>query len=246
MGLKRGQHGESEQERERQQGAIVITGAAGALGQAVTRAFLDLGAKRVIGADLSYAHQALKAQGGHESTIHLDATEPLSVKRVFEAARQEAGSVRAVIHCAGGFRWSTLEAISDEDLDFLLDVNLRSSLLVVREALQDLKRHQRGQIVLVSSRSTLQPGVGEGAYAATKAGINALVMSVAEELKSSACTINAVLPSVLDTPANREAMPKADFDTWVKLPDLAQIIVSLTRPLGAPINGALIPVRGRT
>lgn len=232
-------------------GVSIITGTAGALGSAVVKRFIDRRAEGdpvVVGLDIGYKNDVLCVDPDCDDfcTMRLDATRPDEVRRVFGAIREQLGPVRHLIHCAGGFRWSEFDAISDADLDFLLDVNLRSSLLVVREVLGEMKREQRGHIVLVSSRSTLSPGVGEGAYAATKAGINALVSSVSRELASSPCTINAVLPSILDTPANRAEMPDADHDTWVKLDQLAAIIHQFTTPMGAPLNGALLPVSGRT
>lgn len=234
-------------------GVVLITGTAGSLGKAVARRFTQDAASSpdalpVVGLDLGYEHEEILVDAELENfcTRRLDATDPDHVRAVFEEVREAFGPVRAMVHCAGGFRWSHLDTISDADISFLLDVNLRSSFYMVREALADLKREGRGHIVLISSKSTLSPGEGEGVYAATKAGLNAIVQSVAREIASLDCTINAVLPSILDTPPNREEMPDADFDTWVKLDDLAHIIHTFTSPIGAPINGALLPVTART
>ncbi len=236
---------------EEKPGVVVITGTAGSLGGAVADYFIE-DAKHsglpVVGLDLGYEHETFMVDPERENfcTVRLDVTQSEEVKSVFGHIRETFGPVRKLVHCAGGFRWSKLDEISDADLDFLLNVNLKSSLLVVREVLGEMKREERGHIVLISSRSTLSPGVGEGAYAATKAGLNAIVKSVAAEIAELPCTINAVLPSVLDTPPNRRDMPDADFSTWVKLEDLGRIIFELTSSFGAPINGALIPVSGRT
>jgi NAD(P)-dependent dehydrogenase (short-subunit alcohol dehydrogenase family) len=115
----------------------------------------------------------------------------------------------------------------------------------MRELLPPMKKRGFGRIVLVSARATLNPPAGMSAYAASKAGLNALVSSVAEELKDFDININAVMPSMIDTLANRRDMPKADFKKWVSPDALAEIIFSLTQPWGKPIHGALIPVAGR-
>lgn len=233
-------------------GVVLITGTAGSLGKAVARRFTQDAsspdALPVVGLDIGYEHEEILVDADLENfcTRRLDATKPDHVRTVFEDVREAFGPVRTLIHCAGGFRWSHLDQISDADIDFLLNVNLRSSFYMVREALKDLKQEERGHIVLISSKSTLSPGEGEAAYAATKAGLNAIVQSVAREIAALPCTINAVLPSILDTPPNREEMPDADFDTWVKLDDLAEIIHTFTTPTGAPLNGALLPVTART
>lgn len=237
--------------QEEKSGVVVITGTAGSLGAAVARAFIadsNASGLPVVGVDIGYEHDTLLVEpdGENYCTTRLDVTSSKDVSRVFAQIREAFGPVRKLVHCAGGFRWSKLDEISDEDLDFLLQVNLKSSLLVVREVLGEMKRQEQGHIVLISSRSTLAPGVGEGAYTATKAGLNAIVKSAAAEIAELPCTINAVLPSVLDTPPNRRDMPDADFSTWVKIDDLARIIFGLTTDFGAPINGALIPVAGRT
>ncbi len=236
---------------EEKQGAIVITGTAGSLGKAVARRFCKEAATQdltVIGLDVSYKHDDILVDGELDNfcTLKLDVTKAEDVRAAFKKIRDAFGPVRTLVHCAGGFRWSEFDKISDDDLDFLLEVNLRSSLYVVREVLGEMKEEERGHIVLISSKSTLSPGVGEAAYAATKAGLNAIVKSVSREVASLPCTINAVLPSILDTPPNREEMPDADFDTWVKLDDLAEIIHNFTTPAGAPLNGVLLPVLART
>ena len=155
------------------------------------------------------------------------------------------GGIDALVNCAGGYRWSQIDEVSDEDLDFLVGANLRSGLLMVREVVAGMKERGFGRIVLMSSKSTLGPGEGEGPYASTKAGLNALTRAVADEVKSHDVTINAVLPSIIDTEQNRQAMPDADYSGWVKREQIAEIIYRLTQPFGDPINGALLPVAGR-
>lgn len=224
---------------------VVITGTNGALGGTVAEHFVSEGVE-VVGLDISYDSENLAEQSANLYVAKLDATDPDQVRDMFAKIAQERGGVDAVIHCAGGFRWSKFDEVSDADIDFLLNVNLRSTMYMVREAIAVMKEAGRGRVVVVSSRSTLNPGVGEGAYAATKAGINAIVKSVAAEVAADDITINAILPSIIDTPPNRAEMPDADFSTWVKRDQLAGIIDMLVGPGGDAINGALLPVSGRT
>ena len=226
---------------------IIVTGTAGALGGAVAEHFLAQGVE-VIGLDISHESATLTEDKENPGffTMKVDLTEAKKVRAVLASITDKRGPVDGLVHCTGGFRWSKFDEVSDEDIDFLVRVNLMSTLWVVREVLGGFKKRGFGRIVLVSSRSTLGPGVGEGAYTASKAGINALVKSVAAEIAADDITINAVLPSIIDTPANRAEMPDADHDAWVSRPGLAAIISAFFAPQGAPLNGALLPVSGRT
>ena len=214
---------------------ILITGAAGALGSIVAKKFFSSGCE-VIATDFATPADPQKVRW-----IPIDLSKPESV----HTGLAQVGAVDGLVHCAGGFRFSKLEETSDRDFNFLIQANLSSTFYLLRELLPGMKKRNFGRIVVVSARATLQPPAGMSAYAASKAGLNALVASVAEEVKSFNININAVLPTILDTPANRHDMPKADFSTWVKTEELAEIIYSLTQPWGKPVNGALIPVVGR-
>jgi NAD(P)-dependent dehydrogenase (short-subunit alcohol dehydrogenase family) len=220
---------------------VLVTGAQGALGKVVVSRFASLGC-RVFA--VFHRGPAPEPAPGVE-WIQMDVTDAASVRAGFARLRQGGGEVDALVHCAGGFRFAKIEDVRDEDLDFLLDVNLRSALLLVREAIPGMKAQNYGRIVLVSSRATQVPTAGMGVYTASKAGLNALTAAVADEVREHDINVNAVLPTVIDTPANRRDMPKADFSTWVSPEELAEIIVSLTQPLGKPLNGALIAVAGR-
>lgn len=229
---------------------ILVTGAAGALGSRVCQRFLEAGCS-VIGADLAQTVPG-DAPGLHQDQEHqnmhwlgVDLREAAAIRDGVEAVEKKLGPIDALVHCAGGFRWALIGEVSDSDIDFLIDANLRSSLLLLRQILPRMKAQNLGRIVLISSKSTLNPRQGEGPYSATKAALNALTQSIADEVAQLDVTINALLPSVIDTPANRAAMPDADFETWVTRDQLAELIFTLTQPVGAAINGALIPVAGR-
>lgn len=227
---------------------VVVTGASGSLGAVVVEQFLALG-YQVVGIDMHTANssKSLESDQNHANLqwIQADLTQPKIVQSVFDTIEKALGGIDVLIHCAGGFRYLHATDAGDQDIDFLVGLNLRSSMYVLREVLGGMKSRNYGRIVFISSKSTLHPGAGEGPYAATKAGINALVSSSAAEVKQYNININAVLPSVIDTPPNRKDMPDADFSRWVEPAKLAQIIVGLTESFGDPIHGALIPVSGR-
>ena len=183
---------------------IFVTGAEGALGSAVVTKFLQAGCT-VIG---SYQRQPGADRPGLR-WLQLD----LSDAKAVRAANSELSKVDAWIHCAGGFRWAKADEVTDSDIEFLIAANLKSALLLSREILPGMKERGFGRIVFVSTRATIQPpGVGMTAYAATKAGLNQLVLGLADEVRALDINVNAVLPTVIDTPANRKDMPKSDFN----------------------------------
>ncbi len=216
---------------------VLVTGASGALGQVVCKKFIQSNAS-VVGTYWGHASENDLTQKMQWLEVNL--TEARSVR---EKLKNQEFDI--VVHCAGGFRFAQVENITDEDLDFLIDVNFKSSVYLLRELLPKMKKRNFGRIVLISSRTTLNPGSGMGPYSASKLGLHALVSAIADEVRSYNININAVLPTVIDTPANRSAMPHAQFDTWVPTGELADIIFSLTQEWGRPIQGALIPVSGR-
>ncbi|TXD40705.1 SDR family NAD(P)-dependent oxidoreductase [Lujinxingia vulgaris] len=227
---------------------VVVTGAAGALGDHVVAHFSKRG-ERVVCWDLHAAGHGKLVEDKERSSVwqqQVNVTDAQAIASAAASVREQLGPIDVLVHCAGGFRWSKIEEIGTDDIDFLVDVNLRSSLYVVREVMGPMKSRGHGRVVLISSRSTLKPGAGEGAYAATKAGLNALVSAVADEVKGVDVTINAVQPSIIDTEANRQDMPDADFDSWVDPAELASIIYGLCPAEEHPINGALLVVAGRT
>ena len=204
---------------------VLVTGATGALGQVVCERFRQAGCE-VIGLDRRDANLA----------------EAASIRKFLQSTPSK---IDTWIHCAGGFRFAKTDEFKDEDLEFLLGSNLQSSFFLARELLPQMKLANFGRIVFVSAKASLQPGAGMGLYSASKAGVNALISALAQEVKTFDINVNAVLPTTIDTPANRKDMPAADFTAWVPREELAEIIFSLTQPWGRSIHGALIPVSGR-
>lgn len=216
---------------------IVITGATGNLGHAVLTRFLEAGDSIIA---IHAPNQKVPATPGVE-WYGLDLTVRKSVLDFFASIND----VDAVIHCAGGFRFGQIESLSAEDFRFLTSVNFESSFYVAQGAVPAMKKKQKGVLLFLSSKVTLTPASGMSAYAASKAAINAMVLSLAEELKGDGIRVNAILPSVIDTPVNRKDMPHADTTKWVSPEDVAEILYDLTLPKSKSITGALIPISGR-
>ena len=149
-----------------------------------------------------------------------------------------------MVNLAGGYRWTRVADTDDATLEHLLDLNLRTTFAMCRAAAPALVAAGGGAIVNVSARAALRGEAGNGVYGATKAAVLALTQSLSAELKGDGVNVNAVLPSIIDTPANRKAMPKSDPATWVAPADLASVIVFLASDAAAAIHGAAIPVYG--
>jgi 3-oxoacyl-[acyl-carrier protein] reductase len=214
---------------------VLVTGARGALGGAVTARFLEGGCK-VVATDLPA-----------DWTPPAGATWlPLKLSDSKAVGAALAGlPIDGLVHCAGGFRFAKVDQVADADLDFLIDANLRSTFHVARALLPGMRERNFGRMTFISSAGTLAPGPGMAPYAASKAGVNMLVTALAAEVKKQDINVNAVMPTTIDTPANRRDMPNADFSSWVPLGELADIIFQLMQPWGRTIHGALIPVAGR-
>lgn len=219
--------------------SVVVTGAQGALGVHVVNRYLKEGCD-VIGISRSSQRPSFETKNsGTLRWISVDVSDSSEVKEKFPS------DVDVLIHCAGGFRFVATDQFTDDDLDFLMNTNLKSALLLTRQVLPRMKERNFGRIVFVGAKATLSPTAGMGLYTASKAGLNALTASLADEVRHFDINVNTILPSIIDTPANRNDMPHADFSTWVSPSDLAEIIFSFTQPWGKSINGALIPVGGR-
>ena len=228
------------------QGKIVaVTGGFGQLGIAVVRAALDAGAQ-VAALDRARAPADATALAGVLALGELDLAEPDAAVRALDQVAARFGGLDALVNVAGAFRWEALEQGSLETWDLLYRINLRSAVSVSRAALPHLTKRGGGRIVNIGAgAAAAKAGAGMGAYTASKAGVAKLTESLAEELKDRGITVNAVLPSIIDTPANRADMPKADFSRWVSPRAIADVIVFLLSDKARAVTGALIPVSGR-
>jgi len=228
------------------QGKIVaVTGGFGQLGTAVVRAALDARAK-VAALDQARAPADTTVLGGALALGEIDLAEPDAAVRAIDEVVARLGGLDALVNIAGTFRWEALEQGSVDTWDLLYRVNLRSAVSVSRAALPHLVTRGGGRIVNIGAgAAAAKAGTGMGAYTASKAGVAKLTESLAEELKDRRITVNAVLPSIIDTPANRADMPKADFSRWVQPKAIADVIVFLLSDAASAVTGALIPVSGR-
>jgi NAD(P)-dependent dehydrogenase (short-subunit alcohol dehydrogenase family) len=222
---------------------VVVTGGFGALGQAVAEEVVAAGA-RVVLIDKDAAPVDLPP--GMVALGGIDLGDSGSARKAIDDMAARCLGLDALVNVAGGFLWETVECGSIETWDRLYATNVRTALLASQAALPHLVARGEGRVVNVGALAAAQAASGMGAYAASKSGVARLTEALAEEFKDRGITVNAVLPSILDTAANRADMPQADFARWVDPRALARLIVFLLSPDAAPINGALIPVRGKT
>ena len=219
---------------------VAITGGHGALGRAVLQAALAGGLKVAV-IDHARGHSA---PDGVLEVGGVDLTDPAQAGQAIAAVIGRFGRLDALLNIAGGFVWQTTDD-AEPAWDRMHALNVTTALNASRAALPHLKASGEGRIVNVGSAAALKAGAGMGAYGAAKAGVHALTQALAEELKASSVTVNAVLPSIIDTPANRKDMPDADPAQWVAPNDLAAVILFLASPQSRAMTGALVPVTGR-
>jgi NAD(P)-dependent dehydrogenase (short-subunit alcohol dehydrogenase family) len=219
---------------------VVVTGAFGALGRAVAEAALASGLEV---AAIDYA--AVPSPGLSSEILALggvDLTDPAQAAAAIAAAADRFGRIDALFNIAGGFVWQTTEDGDPAAWERLYRLNVLTSLHASRAALPHLLAGGAGRIVNVGANAALKAGQGMGAYAASKAGVHRLTEALAEETKGRGVTVNAVLPSIIDTPANRADMPDADPGQWVSPADLAAVMLFLASPAAGAVTGALLPV----
>ena len=220
---------------------VVVTGASGALGRVVAEVALARGA-RVAGVD--YAATQSPAGGNRIELGGVDLTDAAQAKKAIDAAAAHFGRLDALINIAGGFAYETTAEGDPKTWQRMYALNVLTALNASRAALPHLAASAAGRIVNVGAMGALQAGAGMGAYAASKAGVHRLTEALAAEWKGKV-TVNAVLPSTIDTPANRASMPKADFAKWVTPQELADVILFLASDAASAVTGALLPVSGR-
>ena len=220
---------------------VVITGASGNLGQVVARVAAERGARLAL-IDHGRREPAVEgalALGG------VDLTDAAQAKRAMDAARAELGAVHVLLNLAGGFVWETVEGGDPATWDRMFALNLKTAANACAAALPHLVESGAGRIVNVGAASALKAGAGMGPYTASKAGVLKLTESLAEELKERNVTVNAVLPSIIDTPQNRAEMGEKNAAKWVKAEELAEVILFLASRRARAVTGALVPVTGR-
>jgi|SRR5215217_252272 len=220
---------------------FAITGGFGVLGSAVAAAALASGAR------VALIDAAPAREGAPEGALALggvDLTSPAAAVEAFREITDRFGGLDVLVNVAGGFVWQTLADGDPEQWARLYALNTLTNATASRAALPHLLASKAGRIVSVGANGATKAAAGMGAYAASKAGVHRLTESLAEEMKGK-ITVNAVLPSIIDTPTNRADMPDADFGAWVTADEVAQAILWLASEQASGVTGALLPVTGR-
>jgi NAD(P)-dependent dehydrogenase (short-subunit alcohol dehydrogenase family) len=225
---------------------VVVTGGTGALGIAVVGALLKANAFCLV----PYLHQAEADRFPHRDNAKvtlaggIDLTDEAAVARFYDGT----GALWASIHLAGGFAAAPVIATSKAELMRQIDLNLVTAFLCCSAAVKAIARAGGGRIVNVAARAATEwrSGAGMAAYTASKAAVAALTASLAEEVAKEGILVNAVAPSIMDTPANRAAMPEANFAAWPKVEEVAATILYLASPDNTVARGGIVPVYGRS
>lgn len=225
---------------------VVITGAFGALGSAVANAAAEQG-RRIALLDIASPPATLNALDRTRTLVvgSTDVASPSAARSAMAAVNDHFGRIDALINIAGGFRWQPIHGGDPQTWDELHRLNVISTLNASIACLPYLRQAKAGRIVNIGAAAALKAGTGMGAYAAAKSAVHRLTESLADELKAEGITVNAVLPSIIDTPANRQDMPDADRSKWVAPAELASVILFLASDAASALTGALIPVTGR-
>ncbi len=219
---------------------VIITGATGGLGSTVTAAFLEAGAWVA-----SVSRSGGASSGENHISLEADISTLDAARAAVAAVTAKWGRVDALVHLVGGFAGgSTVAETDDATFDRMFEMNLRSAVHALRAVLPGMRAQGAGRIVAIGSRAAVEPGKGVGAYSASKAALVSLMKTVALENKDKSITANVVLPGTMDTPANRAAMPRADFTKWVPPVQVAKLLVHMVSDGASAISGAVIPIYG--
>ncbi|HKE60852.1 MAG TPA: SDR family NAD(P)-dependent oxidoreductase [Nitrospira sp.] len=214
---------------------VLITGGAGALGQTVVPAFVSAGASVFLG-DLNPVQQS------GVTALKADFTDQTQVRDLVNDVIQSAGRLDALINLVGGFATGRVVETDVSLWQRMMAMNLTSAFLLSHAVLPPMLERRQGRIVHIAARAGLEPFPGAAAYIVSKAGLIALICTLSTEVNGSGVTVNGVLPSTIDTPANRKAMPAADASKWVRPESIAQALIFLASDEAIQINGALIPI----
>ncbi len=227
----------------------LIAGGTGGLGRAVSLAFLEEGAKVVVTYRKQEELDALEREAGSKGSSieghRVDVTDEIAARQLVDRVLAEHGRLDALVNTVGGYAGGVnLWELETKVFEQQLALNLRSGYALSRAAIPVMLKQKYGALVNVASKAALDHAAGAAAYAASKAGALALMDSLAAEVKGTGVRVNSVLPSIIDTEANRQAMPDADFSKWPKPQEIARVILFLCSDDARVIQGAAVPVYG--
>lgn len=223
---------------------VAVTGAFGTLGTAVVGRVLAEGGL-VAAIDHAAAPRSAAAFGDAVLIGGVDLADAQGAKSALAQAAEALGGLDAIVNIAGGFAWEKIEGSGLETWERMFRMNLLTSVAASQAALPWVLKSTSGRIINIGAAGAMKGELGKGAYAASKSGVARFTEALAEELKDRGITVNALLPSVIDTPPNRADMPDADFTRWVRPEQIGDAIVFLLSDRAQAITGALIPVVGR-
>jgi NAD(P)-dependent dehydrogenase (short-subunit alcohol dehydrogenase family) len=230
---------------------VMVAGGTGGLGRAVSLAFLEEDARVVVTYRKQEEFDTLKVQAvGNGSWLegyNVDVTDEAEVGQLIEGIVARHGRLDAMVNTVGGYAGGVkLWELDTKVFDQMLALNLRTGYALSRAAVRVMLKQGRGAIVNIAAKAAIDHGAGAAAYAASKAAVVAMMDSLAEDLKGTGIRVNSILPSIIDTEANRRAMPEADFAKWPKPEDIARVVVFLCGDGAKVIHGAAVPVFGNS
>jgi NAD(P)-dependent dehydrogenase (short-subunit alcohol dehydrogenase family) len=229
---------------------VLVAGGTGGLGRAVSLAFLEEGAKVIVTYRDQSEMDALRSQVGETALLEgesVDVTDETAVRQLIGGVLSEHGRLDGLVNAVGGYAGGVpLWELESKVFDRMLALNLRSGFILARAVVPGMLKQKSGAIINVASKAAFDHAAGAAAYVASKAAAVAMMDSLAADLKGTGVRVNSILPSIIDTEANRKAMPGADFATWPKPEDIARVILFLCSDDAKLIHGAAVPVYGNS
>jgi len=225
---------------------VLITGGTGALGRALVKKFITSGATTISSYHDEKEAEKLKSTNNKVELIKLDITKEEQILKMIPILIAKFGTIDILVNVVGGYLGGkNITELGENDWETMMNLNLKSAFLISKHVIPNMRSSGNGgKVVHISSRTGLKSDGYDSAYAASKAGLIRLVESMSQEFKGYDININCVLPSTIDTEANRRAMPKADFSKWLLTKDLANVVLFLCASDSKVINGAAIPTYG--
>ena len=226
---------------------VLVTGGTGALGSSITKAFVESNATVI--SSYIYDKEEPSTQTENKSSpiqlIKADITKEEEVARLVSTVMDKYGHIDILVNVVGGYIGAkNIVELDEKEWDLMMAMNLKSAFLISKHVTRHMIASKYGKIIHISSKKGLHAEGSDFAYAASKSGLIRLVESLSEETKKSNITVNCIMPIIIDTQANRKAMPNADFNKWVKPEDLANVVLFLSSEEAKTITGAAIPTFG--